>query len=149
MPIFGITELIIALSIGWWFRSVPAYVGALALIATMLLLFVPEYFAQLASATWCLAAIFLLLRGDYGVGALYGLSWLMYLLLYSGMKGTTYEVIIHYASDTFFMLGLLLDIRVQGVAGFRGGGRSFIPAFNHREMAGSEKRYTQIYRREE
>ena len=147
MPWFGISEFIIALAIGWWCRSVPAYVGALALIATMSLRFLPVEFVPFATAIWATAGCVLILRGDYAIGWLYGLSGMFYLLLYSGLTDTRYAF-THWLSDIAFLAGLILVVWPKGIVIFRGAGRRGVPRLDYPEMAGRNKGYSQVSGRE-
>ena len=134
MPWFGVIELAIALTIGLWFRSVPAYVGALALIATMALRWVPVEFPPYATAIWAIAGSYLIMRENYLIGWLYGISGVCYLLAYTGQQDARHAI-MHVMSDIVFLLALGVIFWPKGRASFGcAGGRDF-PRRGDEEMA--------------
>jgi len=122
MPVFGFLELALAGSIALWCRSIPAFIGCVALIATMALRGVPVEFPPYATAIWAIAGSALIMRGDYLIGWLYGLSGVCYLLAYTGLQDTRYAI-MHFMSDIIFILGLGIIFWPKARAAFGGSGR--------------------------
>ncbi len=102
--------------IAWRLRSFDALICVLALLATMSLRAFPVPFIPVATTIWCLAGLIVLFRGSYLVGALYGLSGLVYLWGYQ-FEDARFAP-LHFASDGFYILGLLVVIWKGGIFSF-------------------------------
>lgn len=134
IPYFGITETFIAAFIAWRWRSFPALVCVAALVATISIRFSGVEFLTYASAVWSLAGILLILMGYNLIGALYGLSGIVYLLGYAGLEDTRFAV-IHILSDVSFLAGLVVCVWPRGGLSVGRNIRRFVHSLGSVKMA--------------
>jgi hypothetical protein len=134
MPVFGVIELLIAALIVYRWASFPALIGVGAISVTMLLRPIGIEFLPYASAVWSIAGMLLIMLRFHIIGALYGLSGIVYLLGYAGLEDSRYAV-IHILSDVSFLAGLVFCVWPRGGVAVGRNIRRFILGFSVVKMA--------------